>query len=257
MQHSECWRAAVVRANKCRAGVPLSEEHKQKIRLACNTLEMRARISAARRLKGGSAFKGKTHTDEAKAKQSAAKRGKILTEEHKAKIGASCRNLGEGWKAKLRLRPGHSWGNSWGKKNKGKSLTVEQRAKVSAGLKRFWQSDERNVQARERRAHLTAAQMQRWPKPKTILEKKLAKYLEEHGWAYEEQKGFGRYIVDAYVPSLNIAFEADGSFWHKDKERQRLRDAYLIAHGIITVVHFTEDDLLQPLAGIAIVPATC
>jgi len=80
---------------------------------------------------------------------------------------------------------------------------------------------------------------------RTWLELALRNLLQTAGLEFEEQKRFGRYVVDAWVPSHGLVFEADCSFWyhHQDKEREARRDAYLIARGITAVVHLTESDL--------------
>src|SRR3972149_2027807 len=83
----------------------------------------------------------------------------------------------------------------------------------------------------------------KWPKPETKLETRLYALLNRSGYAYQKQKQFGSRIVDAYVPELNLAFEADGAYWHKDKKAQLIRDEYLISKGIEAVVHLTEIDL--------------
>lgn len=77
----------------------------------------------------------------------------------------------------------------------------------------------------------------------TNLEFALDLLLQDAGLEYESQKRFGRYVVDAYVPSRGLAFEADGAYWHSDKAREARRDAYLVGRGIIAVVHLNEHDL--------------
>lgn len=54
---------------------------------------------------------------------------------------------------------------------------------------------------------------------------------------------FGRYRVDAYIPSLHIAFEADGEYWH-DANRDGKRDAYLMEQFGLPVVRFTGSELM-------------
>lgn len=54
---------------------------------------------------------------------------------------------------------------------------------------------------------------------------------------------FGRYRVDAYIPSLHIAFEADGEYWH-DANRDGERDAYLMEQFGLSVVRLTGTELM-------------
>jgi len=48
----------------------------------------------------------------------------------------------------------------------------------------------------------------------TKIETKLYSELNRIGIEYIKQHRIGRYIVDAYIPSLNLVIEADGEFWH-------------------------------------------
>jgi very-short-patch-repair endonuclease len=62
--------------------------------------------------------------------------------------------------------------------------------------------------------------------------------LDEHPWY--------TYLVDAYVPALKLAVEADGSYWHSRPEiqqRDRIRDGCLTGHYGLTVVRFGEREL--------------
>ena len=49
-------------------------------------------------------------------------------------------------------------------------------------------------------------------------------------------------MVDAWIPSHNLVFEADGPF-HNDPKRELLRDKYLREKNIIAVIHLTLTDL--------------
>jgi very-short-patch-repair endonuclease len=78
---------------------------------------------------------------------------------------------------------------------------------------------------------------------RTELERNLSRLLSESGLQFEEQVRFGRHVVDAWVPERALVFEADGAYWHQDKEREAQRDAYLIERGALAVVHLTDEDL--------------
>lgn len=82
-----------------------------------------------------------------------------------------------------------------------------------------------------------------YPQSPTYLEYALQLLLEDAGYEYEAQKKIGRSIVDFYVFSHNLVFEADGSFWHQDKVRELKRDTRLIKQGVAAVVHLDEVDL--------------
>ena len=98
-------------------------------------------------------------------------------------------------------------------------------------------------EARQRMAERAVAQLQRWPKPTTKLELSLYWLLREAGFCFETQKRFGRYLVDAFVASHNLVFEADGFPWHKDREREARRDAYLMERDVVAVIHLVDEDL--------------
>lgn len=54
---------------------------------------------------------------------------------------------------------------------------------------------------------------------------------------------FGRYVVDFWDAEREIVYEADGSYWHRDLQRECRRDSYLLERGVAAVVHLDEADL--------------
>lgn len=69
----------------------------------------------------------------------------------------------------------------------------------------------------------------------TSIEKKLYDELKRRGLLFETQKLInGRFLVDAYIPSLNLVIEDDGDYWHSlDRvvKKDRAENAYLIKCG--------------------------
>lgn len=62
---------------------------------------------------------------------------------------------------------------------------------------------------------LKALQIQQNMKGPTSIEKKLYAELKRRGLLFETQKLInGRFLVDAYIPNLNLIIEADGNYWH-------------------------------------------
>lgn len=55
-------------------------------------------------------------------------------------------------------------------------------------------------------------------KKPTCIEKELYDYLGGACIEYEPQKQISRTIIDAFVPSLNLAIYADGQYWHTKLE---------------------------------------
>ena len=128
-----------------------------------------------------------------------------------------------------------------------KGLTKETDTRVAKWAKKL---KGRNFSA-EHRARLGEAMVVRltngWPSP-TNLEWALQLLLEDAGFDFETQKRFGRYAADMWVSSHALVFEADGSFWHKQREKKypgyhAKRDAFLLSKGVKAVIHLTEYDL--------------
>ncbi len=101
----------------------------------------------------------------------------------------------------------------------------------------------RSIEVKRKIAVGVASYSARFPKEKTPLEYSLSRLLTKIGFEFEEQKWLGRCVVDAYDPENGLVWEADGAYWHQDKEKERARDAYLIEHGVSAVIHLSEDDL--------------
>lgn len=68
-------------------------------------------------------------------------------------------------------------------------------------------------------------------KEPTSIEKTLYDYLLLKGILFERQKLInGKFIVDAYIPSLNLVIEADGKYWHtldRVVKKDKAENAYL------------------------------
>lgn len=78
------------------------------------------------------------------------------------------------------------------------------------------------------------------------LEKILYAELDRLGVSYFKQYPIGqRYVVDAFVPKMNLAIEADGDYWHaleKNIRRDMEKDEYLLDAGF-KVLRATESEL--------------
>lgn len=72
-------------------------------------------------------------------------------------------------------------------------------------------------------------------KEPTSIEKKVYNELKLRGLLFETQKLIkGKFVVDAYIPSLNLVIEADGDYWHsleENKNRDKSKNAYLSTCG--------------------------
>lgn len=83
-------------------------------------------------------------------------------------------------------------------------------------------------------------------KEPTSIEKKVYEELKARGILFETQKLInGRFLVDAYIPSLNLVVEADGSYWHslpKTIKKDKIKNAYLKACGF-SLLRLTETEI--------------
>ena len=77
-------------------------------------------------------------------------------------------------------------------------------------------------------------QQQNFKKP-TSIEKKVYAELKARGLLFEKQYLInGKFLVDAYIPSLNLVIEADGDYWHnlpKVVKKDKKENAYLTKCG--------------------------
>jgi very-short-patch-repair endonuclease len=83
-------------------------------------------------------------------------------------------------------------------------------------------------------------------KEPTSIEKKVYDYLLLKGILFERQKLVnGRFIVDAYIPSLNLVIEADGKYWHdldRVVKKDKAENAYLTKCGF-KLIRLTEKEI--------------
>lgn len=65
----------------------------------------------------------------------------------------------------------------------------------------------------------------------TSIEIKVYEALKAKGFLFETQKIInGKFVVDAYIPSLNLIIEVDGDYWHgldRIKKKDKAENAYL------------------------------
>lgn len=235
-----------------------------------------AKVSAAKKgMKYKKSQKRQKGTPEYEAwvsKLSASQKGKPRwSEEDKARMSETRRGKPRPESAKGGFQKGHT------PHNKGKPMSEEQKAKMSASLKGRVSPRKGTTSSPETRLRQSLAKKQRWetmsPEEKeriaefladqtrsqnranTTIEVLLAQRLDTLGILYETQKRIGRYIVDFFLPEKGIALEALGCFWHgclqcgfdtekaqKARLKEEKRDAYLLKCGYI-VHHIWEHDI--------------
>ena len=163
---------------------------------------------------------------EARKHISEAHQGIKLSLEHREALSRSHRGY--------RQSPAHR--KAIGDGNRGRVVSLKTRNLISLKIKKHLLTDQNCTCA----AH-------RVPKSPTKLEQALYRMLHGADFIFSREVKFGKYRVDAYVPSHNLVFEADGEPYHTWNETRnpgyhRRRDAYLNSQGL-TVVHLTPKDL--------------
>jgi very-short-patch-repair endonuclease len=90
---------------------------------------------------------------------------------------------------------------------------------------------------------------------RTGIEMSIEAALISRGLEYESQVRFGRFVVDFYIPSLQLAIECDGCYWHGcdvcghvAKRNSKIsdvdKDAWLLARGLI-VARLKEHEIVS------------
>ena len=123
----------------------------------------------------------------------------------------------------------------------GKTYTDEEKKKISDGLKgklpKNWNSLNKSLGGLRSRQVLALRQP-------TGIEKKVYDYLLLKGVLFESQYLVnGKFLVDAYIPSLNLIIEADGKYWHNMvKGKDKAENAYLTKCGY-NLIRLTEEEI--------------
>lgn len=124
--------------------------------------------------------------------------------------------------------------------NEGHRWTPAQRAK----LKTRTPAQQAQFLAYQAKGQAAARWSRRQP---TRIHQELYRFLRACGFHVACEVRFGRYRVDLYDPTRNIAFEADGRRWHKSRQarwKDRVRDRWLVEEGgLAAVVRFDEADI--------------
>ena len=134
-------------------------------------------------------------------------KGRIFTPETKALMAIAQRE---------RCRKTQVW-------NKGRNWTPKELAAIQAGL-------------------IRRGPLNRTP---TSIERTLYRILNAIGLPWEREKKIGYYQVDAFLPTLSAAIEANGDYWHsfpKSKARDRAKSTYLHNRGFRLFI-LTETEL--------------
>lgn len=201
------------------------------------TAETRAKISAAQRgvpkPKTAAAQRGRKQSAETVRKRVESRAGYTHSAETRAKIGAA---------NSIALR---------GRKNGPRSAETKRKISLAhKGMKPSPETIQKMCEAGRRRYerdpmfYVRFAAASKKAIGPTKLERALYRLLDGAGLEFTPEVVRGAYRVDAYVPSRNLIFEADGPWGHNPR-KDAARDRYLIRGGVAAVVRLTEQDL-QP-----------
>jgi len=108
----------------------------------------------------------------------------------------------------------------------GKKKSLQHRMNISKAKKR-----NKKLASFYRKIGLMGVQKQQNNKEPTSIEKKVYDELKRRGFLFEKQKLInGKFLVDAYIPRLNLVVEVDGNYWHsldRVKKKDKAENAYL------------------------------
>ena len=200
-----------------------------------HTAETKAKMSVAHRLRWQDAdYRSKNHgnsgiphSSETRAAIGASLKGRPLSEKHRAalSVAKSGNHLSERQRASIRTAARRS----------------DVRQRLSASAHKHIEGDFPNCKCIHHvRVHAPSVSKLSL----TMIRVLLAEFPE-----VIPEKRFGPYRVDAYLPPpYHLAFEADGEYWHRRTECERpgyyaQRDAYLLVHFSLPVVHLSERDI--------------
>lgn len=117
-----------------RSGIPLSEDHKNKIRETCNTEEHKAKLRAVReRYKNDEEWYNRTYDAAFRQNVSDRFKGIPITEEHKANISAALTGVPHPWQDKINKNPEKI--RKTAEKNRGSKRSDETRKRISESKK--------------------------------------------------------------------------------------------------------------------------
>lgn len=141
-------------------------------------------------------------TLETRKKLSDAFKGRIFTKEHLAKIKIS-RNLPEN-KEKMRKITQARWDNGY-------KHSKEVISKMSESILK---GDPIKRKERCRKAAIASRKAQASRNGPTSIEKIVMDYLIINQIKYFWEHEINKFLVDFYIPSVNLVIECDGSYWH-------------------------------------------
>lgn len=152
-------------------------------------------------------------------------KGRKFSDEFKKKISLS-----------LIGKPGRNTGKHW-------KMSEETKRKISEALKGKLPKNFNSLDHKKNGLKGASAFYKNRP---TSIEKAVYDYLLLKGILFEKQKLInGKFVVDAYIPSINLIIEADGKYWHeldRIKKKDKAENAYLKKCGF-NVIRLSEKEI--------------
>jgi len=111
---------------------------------------------------------------------------------------------------------------------------------VPRAVTRFNRTATKTAHARKLRVDATDVERRLWQK---------LRGAQIDGASFRRQHPAGRYILDFYCPSLQLAVELDGGQHAQSVQQDRVRDEWLAQRGV-TVLRFWNSDVTQNIAGV-------
>jgi len=131
--------------------------------------------------------------------------------------------------------------------SRGRIMSEESRIKNSEahkGKKNYFYGKKHTKEALRKMAQARLKQSR--SKEPTSIERKLYAELKARGLLFEKQRLInGHFVVDAYIPFLNLIIEADGDYWHslpRVVKRDKSKNAYLTKCGF-NLLRLTETEI--------------
>lgn len=131
----------------------------------------------------------------------------------------------------------------WKGRSRKEQWTIEARLKLSKTnkLRALSESQKKHFKRIGILSHLA----QSFHSP-TSIERKVYEALDEMGITFKRQYPIGNiFLVDAYIPNLNLVIEADGDYWHslpKSIIKDKSKNTYLQSHGY-NLLRLTEKEI--------------
>ncbi|MFA5385574.1 MAG: DUF559 domain-containing protein [Eubacteriales bacterium] len=121
----------------------------------------------------------------------------------------------------------------------------EERQRKSQATIKTWQKMNPAVRSKRLKKFQVCGTIARQLKYQSPLEKLVYKIIEGIGLQCNKQEPIGPYLVDIYLPEVNLVIECDGEYWHSlpgRAEKDRERDQWLLEHGY-KVIRLKEKEL--------------